>query len=230
MYCVNCGVELKDSEKLCPLCGTMAFYPDLPPQNGEGPYPEYIEPKRRFNRFGTLFVLTFVFLIPSVIALLIDLKLNSAVIWSGYVIGGLTVCYTAFVLPFWFKRPNPVIFIPCVFVAAELFLLYINLATGGRWFLSLAFPIAGISGLLLTAVAALLKYLKRGKLYVFGGAFIALGGFSMLIEMFICVTFKLRFIFWSIYPLVACSLIGLLLILIAVCKPLRSSLDKRFFI
>ena len=39
MYCVKCGVELADSEKVCPLCGTRAFHPDMPPQQGEPPYP-----------------------------------------------------------------------------------------------------------------------------------------------------------------------------------------------
>ncbi len=230
MYCVNCGVELKDSEKVCPLCKTMVFHPDIPRSVGEKPYPEYNPPVRRFNRFGALFVLTVIFLIPALITLLIDLKINAAVIWSGYVIGGLAVGYITFVLPLWFRRPNPVIFIPCAFASAILFLLYICLNTGGHWFLPLAFPIAGIAAILLTAVVALLRYLKRGKLYVFGGAFIALGGFSMLIEMFICITFKTRFVFWSVYPLAACVSVGLLLIAIAVCKPLRSSLDKRFFI
>ena len=231
MYCVNCGVELKDSEKVCPLCGTLAFHPDIPPNSGDKPYPEYVAPAKRFNRTGALFVLTVIFLIPIIITLLIDLKLNSAVIWSGYVIGGLVVGYLAFVLPFWFRHPNPVIIIPCVCAAVIVFLLYICLATGGKWFLPLAFPISGIASLILTVVVTLVKYIKSGRLYIFGGALIALGGFSVLIEMFISITFESkRFVFWSMYPLAAFLLIGLLLIVIAICKPLRSSLDKRFFI
>lgn len=230
MYCVKCGVELKDGEKFCPLCKTMVFHPDIPSRSGEKAYPEYIPPARRFNRFGTLFVLTFMFLIPAVITFLIDLKISGAVRWSGYVVGGLALGYIAFVLPFWFRNPNPVIFIPCFGAAATLFLLYICLANGGGWFLSLAFPISGIATLILTAVVALVKYLKKGRLYVFGGAFIALGGFSILIEMFICITLGTRFVFWSIYPFVSFLMIGLLLIVIAICKPLRKSLDKRFFL
>lgn len=230
MYCINCGVELKGSEKVCPLCKTIVFHPDLPAPNGEKPYPEYVEPVRKFNRTGVMFVLTFIFLIPMILTLLIDLKLNLRVVWSGYVIGGLILGYAMFALPWWFKRPNPVIFVPIDGALTILYLLYICLAAHGHWFLPLAFPIAGIATLLLTAVVALVKYLKKGRLYVFGGAFIALGGYSMLIEMFIDITFHLRFIFWSVYPLAACVLVGALLITIAVCKPLRLSLDKRFFI
>ena len=29
MYCIKCGVELADSEKKCPLCGTVVFNPEL---------------------------------------------------------------------------------------------------------------------------------------------------------------------------------------------------------
>ena len=39
MYCIKCGVELADSEKVCPLCGTRVFHPDLPLPDGEAPYP-----------------------------------------------------------------------------------------------------------------------------------------------------------------------------------------------
>ena len=35
-------------------------------------------------------------------------------------------------LPLWFRRPNPVIFVPVDFAAIGLYLLYINFATGGR--------------------------------------------------------------------------------------------------
>lgn len=230
MYCVKCGVELADSEKVCPLCRTMVFHPDIKRGEGEPPYPEFTASERHFNRFGALFIVTFIFLIPLFICLMTDLRLNGRVVWSGYVAGGLATGYAAFVLPFWFRRPNPVIFLPIAFAAAVLYLLYIDLATGGSWFLSLAFPVAGIAGLIVTAVTALCKYLRKGRLFVFGGAFIALGGYSVLVEMFIVLTVGCRFVFWSLYPLTACVLIGLMLIAIGVCKPLRRSLDKRFFI
>ena len=29
MYCANCGVKLADSEKVCPLCKTVAYHPDI---------------------------------------------------------------------------------------------------------------------------------------------------------------------------------------------------------
>lgn len=231
MYCIKCGVELKDSEKTCPLCHTKVFNPDILIQGGDTPYPEFTENPKKFSRTGTLFVLTVVFLIPLILTLLIDVKINMSITWSGYVVGGLILGYLAAVLPLWFKRPNPVIFTSVFCAAATLFLLYIDLTTKGSWFLTFAFPVAGIGSLIVIAVVTLLRYLRKGKLYVFGGAFIALGVYCLLIELFTTLTFEgVKFVFWSIYPLVACLLLGLLLITIAICKPLRSSLDKRFFI
>ena len=59
MYCVKCGVELADSEKVCPLCGTRVFHPDLPQAQGEPPYPpqEQARPEE-VSHTGALFVLT----------------------------------------------------------------------------------------------------------------------------------------------------------------------------
>lgn len=47
MYCIKCGVELADSEKVCPLCGTRVFHPDLPGGQGETPYPPTTVPGPR---------------------------------------------------------------------------------------------------------------------------------------------------------------------------------------
>ena len=135
------------------------------------------------------------------------------------------------VLPLWFKRPNPVIFVPLDFAAIILYLLYIDLATGGRWFLTFAFPVAGSIGVLITTVVALLRYVRRGYLYIFGGALIAAGGLAMLLEFLLNLTFGVhQTFFWSFYPLAAGVLLGVMLIIIAVCPPLRRSLHRKFFL
>ena len=68
MYCIHCGVELSDSETVCPLCGTRVFHPDLPRQQGEPPFPP--EPSahpEEVNRSGALFILTMLAVLPIVI-------------------------------------------------------------------------------------------------------------------------------------------------------------------
>ena len=183
MYCVKCGVELADSEKVCPLCGTRAFHPDMPPQQGEPPYPPDPRPHmEEVSRSGVLFILTVLALLPAVLFILCDWRINGTIVWSGYASGGVALLYIMVALPLWFRRPNPVIFVPIDFAAIGLYLLYINFATGGHWFLSFAFPVTGAIGLLVTAMVTLLRYLPGGHLYVVGGGLILSGGLAVLIE------------------------------------------------
>ena len=208
MYCIHCGVELSDSETVCPLCGTRVFHPDLPRQQGEPPFPP--EPSahpEEVNRSGALFILTMLAVLPIVICILCDWSLNGTIVWSGFASGGVLLLYILAVLPLWFRRPNPVIFVPADFAAIGLYLLYINFATGGHW------------------------YLSRGYLYIFGGALMAGGGLAVLIEFLLNITFQVhRTFIWSFYPLAAGVLLGIMLLIIAVCKPLRRSLHRKFFI
>lgn len=231
MYCINCGVELADSETRCPLCATEVYHPLLSRPEAAPLYPRTRDPLPRWNPFGMLFVITGLFLLALLLCLTGDLRVHRAVTWSGYVAGALVICYTVFVLPGWFRRPTPVIFVPVVFIAVGLYLLYIDLNTGGCWFMSFAFPVTGGLALIATALAALLHYLRRGRLYIFGGLFIILGLFMLLTE------FLLRFTFarpgplsWSLYPLIALCFLGLMLLFIALCRPLRDSLARRFFL
>ena len=232
MYCVKCGVELADSEKKCPLCGTVVFHPEIARPETEKPFP----PDRgivteEVNRSGVLFVLTVLFLLPLVITLLCDWRISGDITWSGYVAGALLLIYVVGVLPLWFKAPNPVIFVPCGFAVVLLNLLYINHATDGHWFMSFAFPVAGGLGLIVTAVVALTRYLRSGYLYIYGGALIITGGFMLLVEYLLNRTFHINEVFfWSFFPLAGCSILGMMLIVIAICRPLRESLHKKFFL
>ena len=229
MFCVKCGVALADSEKVCPLCGTRVFHPDLPQPQGDPPYPR--NHSEEVSRSGVLFILTVLARLPAILFILCDWRINGSIIWSGYASGGVALLYVIVALPLWFRRPNPVIFVPIDFVAIGLYLLYINFATGGHWFLSFAFPVTGAIGLLVSAMVALLRYLPGGHLYVISGALLCAGGLAVLIEFLINFTFRLHeTFFWSLYPLTAGVILGGMLLVVAICKPLQRSLHRKFFI
>lgn len=231
MYCVNCGVKLADTEKECPLCGVAAWHPEVTAGAGEPLFPADHYPELEVSPKAVQIIVTTMFLMAVFICLLCDLQICGAVTWSGFVIGALAVFYVIFLLPFWFRKANPVVFTPCNFAAIGLYLLYINLATGGSWFLSFAFPVVGFVGIVCTAVVTLLRYIKRGRLWVFGGAQIALGAFMPLMEYLIYITFDLsRFVGWSLYPMIALVLIGGMLFLLAGSRKAKESMQRRFFI
>lgn len=229
MYCVKCGVELADSESKCPLCHTPVYYPGYTPKEEEKPYPRFEKPET-VNPRGIYFILSFAFVIAAIISFVADLNIGNGITWSGYVIGGILLFYTLFILPAWFKKYNPAIFIPVDFAAIGLYLFYINLATGGRWFNTFALPITGIVTLIVSSITILSYYLKRGYLYIFGGALVGAGAFCPAIETLSIITFDQPPMMWSIYPLIALFLIGMMLIVIAIVKPFRESLCRIFAI
>ena len=232
MYCIKCGVELADSEKRCPLCGTIVLYPSVSKlEDAAKPYPKFETVSESVNRKYVLFIVTICFAFPFILTLFCDWRISGAITWSGYAAGGVCLAYILSVLPLWFSGANPVIFAPVDFAAIALFLFYINFATSGAWFVGFALPIIGYFVIIATAIAAIFRYVKKGYLYLFGSVCISIGGFMVLLEYLIYHTFGLGTLFiWSPYPLIACFLAGLLLIIIELCKPLKESLHKKFFL
>ena len=228
MYCINCGVKLENTEKICPLCDTKVHRPDVI-ETKEPLYPAGRMPKlkHRSNTFNGAVII--MFLIPVVVSFLADFHIDRKLVWFGYVLGALILGYITFALPLWFKKPNPVIFTPCAFAGVTVYLCYINFITGGNWFLTFAFPVTGGFCVISTAVVTLTRYLKKGKLYIWGGAFILTGAFVVLIEYFISITFKIGFTGWSLYPFAVLVLLGGLLFYLAINKSAREIMERKLF-
>ena len=229
MYCVKCGVRLADTENRCPLCQTRVYHPELLPPQAEPLYPKNEYPASPKQTKALPIALTVLWVTAALVVLLCDLQLHQAITWSGLVMGALLTGYVAMTLPLWFQKPNPVIFVPCSFGTVLVYLLYIDLATKGGWFLPFAFPVAGGIGLIFTTLVTLLRYVRRGKLYSVGGGFLALGGFMLLVEFLLCHTFGNAFIGWSLYPLAALMLLGGFLIFLGICRPAREAMERKFF-
>ena len=228
MYCANCGVNLAQTEKKCPLCGTRA-HPDLVNQEAEPLYPD--SHPTHVNSKAVQAVVLVLFLLPVIVCLQCDLLVTGTVTWSGYVVGALQFLYVSFALPTWFKKPNPVIFVPCGFAAAAAYLLYISIVTGGGWFLSFGLPVVGIMALLITTIVTLQRYVPKGVFYTFGGGAIAMGLFMLLMGWLLNKTFfSGGFALWSLYPMSALVALGGFLIFLAICHPARELMHRKFFI
>ena len=231
MYCVKCGVKLADSEKICPLCGTTVYHPDVIQGEGGTLFPQGKYPKTQPKPIFLQTFLSVLFLLSGLISLVSDWRFGSGVTWAGYVIGALVVGYVGVILPLWWREPNPVIFVPCFFLSVGLYLLFIDLVTGGEWFLSFAFPVTGGVGLIVTAVVTLLRYLRGGKLFIMGGAFVVFGGWMLLVEWFMNITFpEIRYIGWSLYPMITLVVLGGYLIFLGIYAPARETMERKFFI
>lgn len=229
MYCINCGVKLAVSEKSCPLCNTAVYYPEIKQSDVEPLYPKNIVPKVTSKSKVLNGAIIIMFLIPLIVCFLADIQINGKLEWFGFVAGALAVGYIVFALPLWFEKRNPVIFVPCGFLAAGLYLMYINFVTNGDWFLTFAFPVTGGICIIISSTVTLFYYLKKGKLYITGGAFVLFGGFMLLTEFLMDMTFHIRFMGWSIYPLAVLVLIGGLLIYLGINRSAREIMERKLF-
>lgn len=230
MYCIKCGVELADTENVCPLCGTKVYHPDIVRSAAEPSYPRGSDTAVKISMRGIMLAITFAFAAVIAQFIICRLSIPASSSWVGYAIGGTALLYVIVFLPLWFKKPNPVIFVPCNYAAVLLYLLYIDLTVKGGWFLSFALPVVATNALIVTAIVVLCYYLRRGYLYIFGGALIAHGGFMVLLEFLIGLTFlKDTTLRWSYFPLAGCFMLGMALIIIAISRPLREHLRKKLF-
>ena len=229
MYCVKCGVKLADTEKICPLCDTVVYHPEIKQDDAISLYPEGRIPRPQKNSKAFCGLVLILYLIPTLVCFLADLRRDDEISWFGLAFGGLVVGYVMFALPLWFKKPNPIIFVPCDFAAIALYLLYINYATHGNWYLSFALPITVAVALIVCTMVTLAYCLRRGKLYIFGGGIMAFGALALLIEFLVDITFKIDFIGWSFYPLIALMLIGGALIYLGINRTAREMMEKKLF-
>ena len=212
MYCVKCGVKLADTEGKCPLCETVVCHPDFPPSREKPLYPEDKMPKGPSGLKALGGVVIILFLVPFVLSFFSDMHPDGQMDWFGYVAGALIMAYVIIALPLWFAKPNPVIFVPCDFAAVALYLWYICWEVGGNWYFTFALPLVGVLALIVTTPVTLRRYVKRGRLYVYGGTTMAVGGWLLMMELLMGYTFGLPFIGWSVYPMLVLALFGGLLI------------------
>lgn len=208
MYCVKCGVELADSEKVCPLCATAVYHPELERETAPSPYPPH-RVRKRMRRRAILFVLALVAIALAAQLLLLDVATAGGFTWSFFAVGGIALMYLMVCLPMWFRRPNPAIFVPTGFLAAALYVFGCCVLTKGTWYFSFALPlIVGIAG----------------------GTVIASGAYLLGVELLISSRFAVAFIGWSLYALVSFLVVGIGLIVIGVTPAFRLAFDKKFFI
>ena len=232
-YCVNCGVELADSEKYCPLCHTEVLNPRSPfKEPAEYPYPRQIERiASHIDRRFFASIATFVLLFPAFITIICDLLPDAALSWSAYVIGALAVLFVWVVMPFYFKRYLSPLMLSSDCLIVLLYLLLIEKMTGGSWFLPLGLPITLCVTVCITALALVftakkrVNYLTRAACTLFSAGILV-----VLIELVLRLYNGDGVVFrWSPYALIPCVLLGLMAIVVERRKNLRDEIRRRLF-
>ena len=230
-YCVNCGVELADSEKCCPLCGTEVVNPRKPWREPESfPYPQHLEPvRKRANRVFFASVMSLLLCVPVAVTLLSDLLPDGTLTWSGLVAGALALFFVWFLFPLFCQRYYLLRLMALDCAATLAYLKLIEYAVRGHWFLPVGMPITvGVSALVLLCALALRNRRRLSVGVRAACVFVAISAAAVWIDLVVrrAVTGGWG-VGWSLYVLPPCIALALVSILLSRHKHFREELHKR---
>ncbi|MDD2375136.1 MAG: DUF6320 domain-containing protein [Eubacteriales bacterium] len=233
-YCVNCGVELEESEKNCPLCGVEVINPRMPYVEGAPrPYPARLDPiNARMNRRFIAVILSIIIAFPAVLTLSINYIYSGEAGWSAYVASSMVLLWFFIVPLFLWQRLSFLrVVIPAVIALAGFlrFMEYLN--PGSGWYLKLALPV-----LCLVAVPfAIIGWLiEKNKLRSYYAA-------SVIMFVMAMITFAVEFLTesyaygsvkmdWSFYAAIPLGAIAAALLAIARRRSWRDRINRRIHI
>lgn len=233
-YCVNCGVELADTERVCPLCGTEVINPRAPWTPPDNPYfsEKHETAPSAISRRFIANIICALLLVPLFVTMACDIVASNTISWSLYVIGGVLLGAVCLILPMYFKRYIIPVFVTIDAISVALYLYLIEQLSGGNWFLPLALPLCIASCGFSILWATLFKNHKVTTLLVrIAVILFTLGVFIVLIELIINAYNGQQFTLkWSQYVLIPCSSLTLSLLLIDSNKKLKEAMRRRLFL
>ena len=235
-YCVNCGVELEQTLKRCPLCNTPVYNPKEIQKVMEGnmqkaipPFPQEKGQVEMVKRKDMAILLTTVVLSASFVCGLLNILVFEKLPWSLAIIGACVLLWVMLIPVAINTRQSDYTSILLDGIAVALYLYLMTFISGSyRWFFKLGLPIV----LLITVVTELfvlcVKVLPRSFLTVALYAFSALAalciGLETLIDRYLRKDVRLE---WSAIILTVCILIDITIITILSRRRLRNEVRKR---
>lgn len=228
-YCVNCGVKLKQSEKVCPLCNTKVINPNNLKDKFTPAYSQVVEKHKEINKKYLCELITVVLICAAIITVLCDLIFTGNITWSIYVI--VSILFLDSKLSFILFKNKFIPLIIDLFATETLIYVIAYLNNGLHWFYYLVCPFIFIIWIYIVLCAFVLSKKKFNLLRRFSAAFSFISVILLTIEM--CVDmFKYEKIIinWSIYAVLPITIIGLILFIISYNIKLMDEIKQRIFI
>lgn len=231
-YCVNCGVELADSEKRCPLCDTLVINRTNPwKEPKEKPYPEEFERMRSIDKKSAAVISALVALIPTLICIITDILVSSGISWSLYVFGAFASIYVYVVVPFLMGSERIYFSIGICFIATSVYIALISGLSGDfSWYPTIGLPltISAFFGVLLSTF--IIRAVSIPKLYRGACLFILVGLLCIGVEIIINRFLNLNRISWSLLVLIPCVIFALIMVVCEKVQKLKDELSKKFYL
>lgn len=230
-YCVNCGVELHKSCKVCPLCNTKVYHPGEEADSLPPPYPDRKGDMDPVQRSDMTILLSVVLAVTAVVCGLLNLFVFTRTYWSLYVIGGCVLLWI-FCLPVFFSKIRAYSSLLLDGAGIALYFgMIARLHPGNGWYLAFALPLVGLATGLLLLFAV---YVKKMHASVLSRSVLVLSEISvftmaveLLLEGLLGVPFRIT---WSAVVLTCCVVIDAALITIIRRSRLREEVRRRMHI
>lgn len=233
--CPNCGVELAETEKNCPLCRTALH--DTTERIATGAtYPEKVQITEDFETLPAsdkrkvfLEVFSVCSLIASLVVLAVELIISRKIWWSLYPIVSIGYIYILVCVPIFFTLHRWRV-LALLVPATPLYLFLIALVSNGMaWFLPIGLPIVLVAETALILCVVLVIFSKRKGVNVIA---IVLSGISIIcagIETVLNLYFQQRFLLsWSAVVATACLSVAVFLFYLHYRFNKGASLKKLF--
>jgi hypothetical protein len=228
-YCVNCGVKLKESEKVCPLCNTKVINPNNLKTEFIPAYSQNIEKTKKVNKKYLCFLITIILMGVTIITVLCNLIFTGNITWSIYVVASILFLNSklSFVL---FKNKFFPLFIDLLTTETLIYVIaYLN--NGLHWFYYLVCPFIFIIWIYIILCTFVLSKKKYNLLRRFSVAFSFISVILLIIESCIDMyKYEKITINWSIYAILPIIIIGTILFLISYNRKLIEEIKQRIFI
>ncbi len=228
-YCVNCGVELDNALKACPLCQTKVYHPGHMEKVIPETFPEKRgEVEKESNREVVILVSVIVLAVMITCGLLNKLVYDMSK-WSVPVISICIMLWTLFMGAVLEKKITiyGMLLLDAVSVLLGLYLLTF-ISDKDQWYMGMGLPIVCAILIILEVVALLAKLLPYNMLVGTLYFFIVIAGICSSIEGIIdCYYTGGIHLSWSAIVLTVCTIISAALVTIMMMSRLRNAIKKR---
>lgn len=229
-YCVNCGVELEQSLKSCPLCNTPVVNPrEIKTNAVSSPFPKNKGTVEESNRKDFAIFVTIILVATAIGCGMLNWLVFSKNLWSVPVIG-VCVVFWVIMIPVCIYRKAPVYLSLLLDGAAVVLYLYMItwLTQENHWFYGLGIPIVVLITFLTEAVAFFIRILPASILWRGLSGITALGigctGLELLIDHYLHGTVIAT---WSAVVGVVCVIIDVMIITLLCRRRLRNEVRRR---
>jgi hypothetical protein len=181
--CVNCGIELDDGIKICPLCGKDPTNKNEAEHISDN-YPSgIIQIQRKENR-RYLWELSGIIAFSGIaVCTIVDLLINKSLNWS--LLSDVSIAAAWIIISlFLFAHKKTLILVPLLMLTILAALFFIDLITGPMdWFFPVGLPVTLTAFVAIGAIIALYKAAHFKGLNIIAAALIILSGFCIITEM-----------------------------------------------